>query len=179
MQDWIADKDKSVMAFEKIKNTVLPKLISGEIISIEKEESGSVLAMMDIHSGIDLVRKNEIGLQGIAWRAQWEKAYNTFTIRAERTTGTKTELEKRLEAIEKEYFYPAYTIQAYFDNDRDFNWLSVGIIRTRDLYETFIERPDLFSERTVKSDGNKFYVVNWNNLPTMKTLHYHDHRAMA
>ena len=172
MQDWIADKDKSVMAFEKIKDTVLPKLISGELISIEKEESGSVLAMMDVYSGIDLVRINETGLQGIAWRAQWDIAYNTFTIRAERTTGTKTELEKRLEAIEKEYFYPAYTIQAYFDNDCDYNCLSVGIIRTRDLYDTFIERPDLFSERVAKSDGNKFYIVNWSNLPTMKTLHF-------
>jgi hypothetical protein len=30
----------------------------------------------------------------------------------------------------------------------------------------------LFTEKTTGEDGNKFYCVNWSNLPTIKTLHF-------
>lgn len=160
MQDWIKDKSNSVQAFDKIKDTILPKLITGKLVSIEMTES-EVLAWMDIYSGIDLIRKDETGLQGVAWRAQWCKAWDSFTIRMTRQTGTKTELEKRLWAIQNGYFYPAFTIQAYFDNTVDMNCLSVGIIRTKDLFQAYQNTPDIFQ---VRRSDNEFIYVNWSDL---------------
>jgi hypothetical protein len=166
MQNWVNDKNKSVMAFEKIKDTILPKLIRGKLINIENSNE-EVLALMDVYSGIDVVRSQEKNLQGIAWRAQWGKAWNTFTIRQQRHTGTKTELEKRIESIDNGYFYPAFTMQAYFDNFSDFNCLSVGIIKTVDLFTLYKTKPEIFKQR--QSD-NLFLYVEWDDLkPYIKT----------
>jgi len=166
MQNWVNDKNKSVMAFEKIEDTILPKLIRGKLINIENSNE-EVLALMDVYSGIDVVRSQEKNLQGIAWRAQWGKAWNTFTIRQQRHTGTKTELEKRIESIDNGYFYPAFTMQAYFDNFSDFNCLSVGIIKTVDLFNLYKTKPEIFKQR--QSD-NLFLYVEWDDLkPYIKT----------
>jgi hypothetical protein len=160
MQNWMSDKNKSVMAFEKIKDTVLPKLIKGRLINIETSDE-EVLALMDIYSGIDAVRCHDKRLQGIAWRAQWGKAWNTFTIRQQRFSGAKTELEKRIESIEHGYFFPAFTMQAYFDNCFDLNCLSVGVIKTVDLFELYKTKPEIFKQR--QSD-NLFLFVEWDDL---------------
>jgi hypothetical protein len=166
MQNWVNDKNKSVMAFEKIKDTILPKLIRGKLINIEASEE-EVLALMDVYSGIDAIRCQEKNLQGIAWRAQWGKAWNTFTIRQQRHTGTKTELEKRIESIDNGYFYPAFTMQAYFDNFSDLNCLSVGIIKTVDLFNLYKTKSEIFKQR--QSD-NLFLYVEWDDLkPYIKT----------
>jgi hypothetical protein len=172
MRSWRDSLSQSATAFQSIKNSILPEFLDGKFISIEEEDPESIIAMMDVYSGVDIIRQNAIGLQGIAWRAQWERAYNTFTIRAELSSGNKTELQKRLDAIKHEYFYPAYTFQAYFDNPINLNCLSISMIKTKTLYEAFLERPDLFTEKTTGEDGNKFYCVNWSNLPTIKTLHF-------
>ncbi len=161
MQDWVKDLKKSAQAFEAIKHTIMPKIISGTIVSIETTDN-EVLGWLDKHSGIDLLRKDAHGLQGIAWRAQWGHAYDSFTIRLERHTGAKTELEKRIEAIEKAYFYPVFTVQAYFDKTETNNCLSIGAIRTIDLYEVYKNEKHKFKDK--KSD-NKFLFIEWKELP--------------
>jgi len=161
--NWQYDLKDSVTALDKIKHTILPKLISGTIHTIEGAKN-EVLIKIDTHSGIDYIRENDIGLQGIAARVQWGKAWDTFTIRASRHTGTKTELEKRLEQIENGYFYPAYTLQAYFDNRQDNMLLSIAIIKTTDLYKLYRYKPELFESN--KSD-NEFIYIRWNKVDTL------------
>ena len=158
---WVNDLSDSMVAIDKIKDTFLPKVISGKIHSIENSNN-EILIMMDRFSGIDYIRENEHGLQGIAARVQWaERPYNTLTIRSERKTGSKTELEKRLFQIKNGYFYPAFTLQAYFDNKQDNNLLSIAAIKTKDLYNLFQSEPELFEEN--KSD-NKFVFVRWSKI---------------
>lgn len=154
------DLKDSVIALNTIKDTVFTKLIEGKIHNIESSNN-KVLLLMDQMSGIDYIRENNKGLQGIAARVQWGKAYNSFTIRSERHTGSKTELEKRIHQIKNEYFYPTFTLQAYFDNRVDNNLLSIAIIKTKDLYKIYQESPLLFQTR--KSD-NKFKFIYWNDL---------------
>ena len=159
--NWVKDLSDSMVAIDKIKDTILPKVISGKIHSIENSNN-EILIMMDRFSGIDYIRQNEYGLQGIAARVQWgERAFNTFTIRSERKTGSETELSKRLFQIKNGYFYPAFTLQAYFDNREDNNLLSIAAIKTKDLYDLFENHPELFEEN--KSD-NKFVYVRWSKI---------------
>ena len=163
MQDWVIDNKNSIKAFNAIKDSHLPKLIKGKIINIELSNN-EVLAMLDLYSGIDAIRKDDTGIQGIAWRAQFQnRKWNTFTIRAERETGTATEYQKRIEAIDKGYFYPAYTVQAYFDNIENLNLLSMAIVKTKDLYELFDNNKDLFNTR---KSNNVFYFIEWRRIPS-------------
>ncbi|HSH50995.1 MAG TPA: hypothetical protein VK982_04645 [Bacteroidales bacterium] len=159
---WRKDLKDSIIALESIKNTILPKLIGGEIHSIEDSEN-SILIKMDVTSGIDYIRENETGLQGIAARVQWGNDWDTFTIRSKRhtITGTDTELKKRLSQIDEGYFYPAFTLQAYFDNRQENNLLSIAVIRTVDLYSVYLESPHLFESN--KSD-NEFIFIRWNKI---------------
>lgn len=157
---WEDDLKDSIVAINGIKDSILPFLISGKIHSIENCEN-EILIMMDRLSGIDYVRENENGLQGIAARVQWGVDYNSFTIRSLRKTGSKTELEKRLFQIENGYFYPAFTLQAYFDNRIDNNLLSIAIIETKHLYNLYLNNLDLFNDN--KSD-NDFKYIKWSKI---------------
>ena len=153
---WSHDLKDSVIALESIKN-IISTVISGRIHTIESVNN-EVLILLDQKSGIDYIREDAIGLQGIAARAQWGKAWNTFTIRSERHTGSKTELEKRTEQIENGYFYPQFTLQAYFKNKETNQLSTLGIIKTKELYEFIEKNPDKVEEN--KSD-NKFIFVQW------------------
>ena len=157
---WQKDLKDSTKAILSIKDTILSKLISGKILSIE-DSNDEILILLDQKSGIDFLRENQTGLQGIAARVQWGRAYNTFTIRKERYTQSKTELEKRLSQIENGYIYPAFTLQAYFDKRESNNLLSIAIIRTKDLYTFIKDNPN--KTFTMKSD-NIFLCVSWDHI---------------
>ena len=158
---WGKDLSDSMIAMNKIKDNYLSKLISGKIHSAENSDV-EIVKLLDVVSGIDYIAEDEHGLRGIATRVQWcEYPYNTFTIRSERCSGNCTELEKRLYQIENGYIYPSLTLQAYFDNRKDNNLLSIGVIKTIDLYKIYQESPLLF--RTNYSD-NQFKSIHWDNL---------------
>lgn len=158
--NWKKDLKDSVRAIESIKDTILPKLIRGKIHTIENSDN-DVLIKIDTNSGIDYIREDDNGLQGIAARVQWGAAWNTFTIRSERHTRTPTELKKRLNQIENGYFYPAFTLQAYFDNRITNNLKSIAMIKTVDLYMLYTKKQYLFSTR--RSD-NQFVYVKWEKI---------------
>lgn len=157
---WQKDLKDSTKALLSIKDTILPKLISGKILSIE-DKNDEILILLDQKSGIDFLREDKTGLQGIAARVQWGRAYNTFTIRKERHTQSKTELEKRLSQIENGYIYPAFTLQAYFDSRESNKLLSIAIIKTKDLYTFIKNNPE--QTFTMKSD-NVFLCVSWDKI---------------
>lgn len=157
--EWGKDLNDSVKAIKTIQHTVLPKLISGSLHNIEKS-SNEILLWMDIYSGIDMIRKNKNGLQGVACRVQFGPAYNTFTIRSARHTGAKTEFEKRTTQIEAGYFYPAFTLHAYFDDRIYMNLLSIAVIKTIDLYKAIRNGVKM----STRYSDNQFKVVKWADL---------------
>jgi hypothetical protein len=158
--NWKKDAIDSARAIESIRDTYLPKVILGKIHTIESMDN-EVLILMDLKSGVDYIREDDFGLQGIAARCQWERVYNTFTIREKRHTGTITELEKRKIAIDRGYLYPTFTLQAYFDNRENNELLSLGIIKTLELYNFVKNNPDKVHKN--KSD-NDFVYVRWQDL---------------
>ena len=168
--NWDRDLKDSVKALEGIRCNILPKLISGKIYTIECQDN-EVLMLLDQKSGIDYIRENKKGLQGIAARVQWGKNWDTFTIRTQRHTGTKTEYKKRLEQIKNGYFYPAFTLQAYFNNRNENKLLSIAIIRTLRLYKFIENNPVKIHYR--KSDNN-FIYVNWKDLNGLIETYFRD-----
>lgn len=169
--NWQKDLQDSVIALNGIQHTILPCLITGRIHTIESQQN-DVLILMDRLSGIDYIRENKQGLQGIAARCQWGKAWNTFTIRFERHTGSDTEFTKRNNQIKEGYFYPAFTLQAYFNNRADNVCISASIIRTTDLY-LFIK--ENFNNKKLvheKSSDNRFLYVFWEDLKTFPIKTY-------
>lgn len=166
--NWNVDLNDSVKALSTIKDTILPKLITGKVHCIENSEN-EILLLLDKMSGVDYIRENKHGLQGIAARVQWGNNWDTFTIRAKRISGTQTELEKRLWQIENGYFYPEYTLQAYFDNRKSNNLLSIAMIKTKDLYNLYRDNPTIFENQ--KSD-NDFIFVKWCKIENLIKKHY-------
>jgi len=162
------DITNSAKAFNKIKDSIIPLLISGKIIPVEAQDS-DLKKLLDIEAGIDYFRKDKHGLQGIAWRAQFEYTCNTFTIRTERESGNKTELEKRLYAIKNDYIYPEFTIQAYFDNIIDCNLYSIAIIKTVDLFKFYTEHSIMFGVGRSNAD---FIFIWWGHLKDLQIKVY-------
>jgi len=160
------DAKDSIVGINKIKSSVLPALISfDEIICVESQEN-NIRRLLDMEAGIDYFLIDKHGMRSIATRVQYDYTCNTFTIRTERESGGKTELEKRLFAIKNGYLYPEYTLQAYFDNKVDLNLYSIAIIKTTDLFNYYKTNPDDFV--THGSNGAVFKAVHWNYLKNLR-----------
>lgn len=134
-----------------------------ELIEIESTDN-NILQMFDKFSGVDAIQiTKDNQIRGVAMRVQYGNAWNTFTIRYKRTSGAKTEYEKRVEALKNEKAYPHLTVQCYLSNDGN-EILSVGIIRTRDLYEQIEKYPHIRNFRKAGEDGNIFLWVSFKKL---------------
>lgn len=163
---WSDDLNQTQPALE-ILATILYKKGEGELISIEKTDN-TILMWLDKYSGIDWIGKTQDNnLISFAGRIQWDHYWGTFTIRYKRNTNTKTEFEKRCEAIQNGFMYPTYTLQAYFT--RDYKFLGGAYIKTIDLYDSFIkngyktrESDNIFIYKTfdeIQNEGYKVYKL--------------------
>jgi len=156
--NWRDDLLSTMPAYKVLKERIFKK---SELINIERNDEG-VLMWFDKYAGIDwMVKSEDNHIMGIASRIQWDVDYRTFTIRYERWTGSKTEYDKRKEAIENQYIYPTYTLQAYFKDKSNPQMLSCGIVKTSDLYSFIGSFPYLVFEN--KSD-NIFKYVKWDDM---------------
>ncbi len=162
----------------------------------------TIKQLLDIKTGADYIGETQNGLNtvGIANRIQWahplkganswatpkeewwpnqikkflkQKGFKTHTIRLERASGSPTEFEKRLTAIEKEYDFPVYTIQSYISAREEGSLLSIAIAKTRDLI-LFIKNGKQkrdFEIGNVEDNGAaSFYYVYWERFITSHTL---------
>lgn len=143
--------------------------LKSEYISIESLQNDETLSKqlklmfknLDNMSGIDGVVMNaNVGMRTVGVRVQViEKAWNSFSVRFERSSGLKTEYEKRVMSIMNGYLYPMLTIQAYVNRRHEL--LSCGICNTLDMYSYFLN--DLPTDENVNpSDGNKFKILYWS-----------------
>ena len=162
------DLSDSIYDFARV---VAPKLaelnfISGKLISIESTTNFKGLAkQFDILAGIDIWQiKEKEGIRGIANRIQWgDKAWNTFTIREKRTSGSETEYSKRLRALQtKQWLFPFYTVQSYMTRRRVGELLSLAIAKTEDIFK-LIESGN-YTKRFNSEDGNSFFCISWRDM---------------
>ena len=152
---------------------VIKRLIHCTEIMPVEGDNHEVLQILDMTCGVDYYAKNSEGIVfAVASRFQKYCAWNTFTIRAKRESGAKTEYEKRTAAIKRGAEYPHLTMQGYVDMDGELE--SLAIARTEDILEC-IENGNYYTQHTRSDkDGQAlFYVVSWD---TMKQLGYHVNR---
>lgn len=155
--DWKTDLNNTQPFVEILQK----KLFSNSILKSIEKSNNEVLMWLDKYSGIDyVVKTNDNNIVGVAARIQYNINYRTFTIRTARHTGAKTEYEKRVEAINKGYFYPAYTLQAYF-NRADSTLIGAAIIETKKLYQFIEDNPDKVHKR---SSDNEFIFIKWDDI---------------
>jgi hypothetical protein len=134
-----------------------------KIISVENSDN-KIISLFDQYSGIDAIQiTKDKQIRTMAIRVQFGNAWNTFTIRFKRHTGTKTEYEKRLDAIQNEKLYPNLTLQCYLSLDFK-EILSYGLIFTKDLYKQIQDKPDIVDYRSAAEDGNVFLFVSFYDL---------------
>jgi hypothetical protein len=140
-----------IKTFKNFKNS--------EFICLENKKN-DIGDMFDMHCGFDWFIKNNYGLRGLAVRCQQvtDKKYRSFTIRKTRKSGANTEITKRINAIQKGYLYPYYTIQAYLKGDWSSDIDYFGMIKTEDLYN------NLFDIKTyqLSNEEVKFLVAPWD-----------------
>lgn len=133
---WKDDLSKSNKAFLEIVWPRIETIVGGgEIKHVEMLQDNALAKDLDIQCGIDVWQTIAgRGCRGIASRVQFGSTdWGTFTIRSRRFSGARTELEKRIEAIETgKFIFPYLTCHAYIDN---LQLVNAYVARTKDIFE--------------------------------------------
>jgi hypothetical protein len=127
-----SDLNASANQFNDLVIPILSKMLGdGEFYQIENSES-TILELIDIYSGIDILFKNKNGILTLSSRIRNGTNWENFQIRYSRDTNSKTEYIKIKTAIENNLLYPEYKIQTFIKQNIV---ESVALIRTRELWE--------------------------------------------
>lgn len=159
---FIQSFSKSIIYFKELCVPQLHILMPGyNFMSIECVSTDEHKKLLDMSAGIDVWVYNSYGIRGLASRIQYGKAYNTFTIKKERASGTKTEYKKRVEAIEKNYLYPFYTMQAYIDINKN-QLISLAVCQTQSLFTKISNNQYCIKNTGSNQNGQAaFYIIDW------------------
>ena len=166
-----ADLNKSNQAFVDL---IWPKIHQNpniHLLSLESDTS-EIARALDIEAGIDFLAY-EVGtgkIRGISSRVQWvdENPYNSFTIRTSRPTGYNTEIDKK-HGDNSIYLMAGTTIQSYIRR-RDYAVMSVGIIRTTDLFDFAEKHPENLVNKRNKDGSSNFVGIWWRDIIEAGTL---------
>ena len=154
----------SISLFKDILKPELEIQLGGKFVSIEGKDD-PVCKALDLFAGIDLLWIKNNQISGVANRIQISnKNWATFTIRAERESGTKTEYAKRKESINDGLsIYPQYTIQSYINDNNEL--LSFAIIPTVDIFDAIEQGYYQVQHTRANQKGQAFfYIVKWDVL---------------
>lgn len=185
------DAQWSAGAFAQLVWPEIAASLGGGVLRPVELADSDLARDLDAHAGIDafqVIRDASI-VRGIASRVQttndaWP-TWETFTVRYRRSSGTSTEFEKRLRAIEDTSLgalWPHLTVHAYLDATKT-RCRSVAIIETEMLYRFAAhgeaelrarlgrelqhgDSNELVSVKRVGADGNLFLAINWWVAPT-------------
>lgn len=167
--------ERSSAAFEvAIWPAIKDYMGGGELIPVESVTNNTMTKDLDQIAGIDAwhILRITSEMRGIACRVQWissnSQPWYTFTIRLQRTSGTRTEWHKRFQAIKRMnegWLFPAITVQGYLARDTD-ELLTVGCVETDKLIKYIVngEKGTDYLVRENSVDGNKFIAVHWDKL---------------
>ena len=155
-----SSKDFIEEVYPKIKDD----LGNGNLIPVQAVTSNEMAILLDRYAAIDAwYIETEKGIRGLASRIQYDANYQTFTIRKERETGTRTEYEKICHAISHNWLYPYWFCQAYIQNNPK-KLLSVGLCKTCDLINYIRQgqnEKDYYVKKVLEKGVAFFYVVPW------------------
>lgn len=173
--------DSAIAFIDLVWPIIKPHFGNCKIRQVETVSTVPFCKELDQYAGIDAwVLNDKKGMRGLASRVQWpddtwskqkindflEKPYNSFTVRRSRKSGRITEFSKRYFAIENNWLYPYYTLQAYTSKrGNKGNVLSIAWCNTKDLIRYIKDgRPseEFDIHEVTKKGGATFYVVYWD-----------------
>lgn len=164
------DLSRSTKDFQRLIWPLLSQQIgSGELVAVESIADVGFAREFDMMAGIDfwqIVRDRSL-MRGIGSRVQWvDRAWNTFTIRDDRDSGTETEWLKRLRAIlneDEDYLLPALTVHGYVTDEPMGRLLSVGACYTRQLLWFIVNGKEGVDYGRRRTDNAWFRFVDWRH----------------
>jgi hypothetical protein len=165
----------AVSFLTKVWPVIGPMIGGGTVELVESTAPDALRAALDIRADIDAWQLCDVNglMRGIASRVQRVlEPYPTFTSRSLRTTGTDTELVKRMRVVtspDKGWLYPTLTVQAY-ERKQTGVLLTAAVTHTLPMYRAVLDdftRPRgqrlVYTQRNPQ-DGNLFLVVPWELL---------------
>lgn len=157
----VIDKTKKQSAddFYNFVKPALEKNCGAQVVSLEKMQ-GKLPLMLDREFSTDALFIKNGKMFGLSSRIQHGKNWQTFSIRAKRDSGTKSEFEKHSDAIKKQTYLPELTSQAYFTGAA----FTVALVRTKDILD-YIKRHNPTPIHTGKDEIGQaaFYPVSWQD----------------
>lgn len=158
MRDFEHDIRGSMSDMELLRPKV-EGLLGCKVVSVEGE-TGDADRALDMLGGFDYLCVYPQGVRGMASRIQRGRSWRTFTVRAARDSGSRTEFEKRTFGIENGFLYPYYTMQAYVGDDGG----ELAICHTEELMRA-VASGECERRRTTNAE---FYVVPWDMVLTVR-----------
>ena len=164
MDNFKESAGKTIDIFHKYFEWHVIKTLGGGSIKVIEGKMDKKSQEMDMKDGIDWIYTDQIGIKNFGSRIQRDIDYRTFTIRTDRESGAKTELEKRMEARDKGELDDHWTFHGYFDISQN-KILSYAIAKTNDILEMIDNK--YFEKRYTghKQIGQAgFYAITWNGM---------------
>ena len=166
-------KKSTKVALENL--SILREVFNDRQLQLMRVEDidNDVCLMLDRTCGIDyFILTSDKHTYGVAWRCQFvnqqtgKNDFHTFTIRVKRSSGIKTEYEKRKEAILKGSVYPNYVVHAYADEQTN-EILRLAVMTSEDeiAYCDNNECPKI-KKRSYNKDGSwaDFFFLPWTEV---------------
>jgi hypothetical protein len=155
---------KSSKILEEVVWPIIGRHIGGGYLSSAETSKWELPQNLDKHTGLDVFQVCNDKYRTIASRIGYGKDYRSFTIRLRTKTGSdETEYQKRCAAIDGDWMFPAFTLQAYVDDDLRF--LSCAVIKTVELYAYLRSKPLYKHVILPVSGGNtQFIVARWDDI---------------
>lgn len=173
MRHFETDLTRSAALFKDVVWPVIKCRFGGELVPVESVTDSDMASMIDRRSGIDAWHLSDSDrIRGIASRVQFgRKAWNTFTVRRSRDTGSQTEYEKRRRDIASNqgWLYPHLTVQAFIDDSgEEPKFLAAAASTT----ETIIQTCDAIEDGKIsppnggirRAQNATFFWVSWGFL---------------
>lgn len=152
--------------YDEYIKPVWPFMIRGYGIPVEGKTDDDLANKLDQLAGIDIFNIDGDVTYGVASRIQTGKAWNTFTVRKKRDSGTETEYAKRLKAINSDgILFPRVTYQAYVSADTGGTLLSMAVCLTKELI-SLCKNGYAKTRHTGRGQygGAEFFVMEWSDM---------------
>jgi hypothetical protein len=116
--DAIRDQFFSQLMFTRQIQPLIESYLDVKIVNVEGEETPLAWAL-DQRAGVDYALILDSDVMGLSNRVQYDRNYQTFTVRSQRDNGYRSELYKRYHARFKGYFAPHLVCHTYFKRSPD------------------------------------------------------------
>lgn len=170
----IADMNKSADIVRKNQNIIKKLLKVDEVIQVENDPNRAC-QVLDMYGGTDYLitfKKNDrTSVFSVASRMQPYNSeqypnsvpFNTFTVRKERDSGAKTELDKWDWSIKHGGQRPELFMQGYYDY-KDETIKTLAVIRLLDLRNAIYDENKLCVLAEKNSPNSRFIPIDWYSL---------------